>query len=121
MVRTRCAEEAERRGAIYRTDFSRGVTLVVYGDLAGKVVTDPRRAYSSTLVDVEEERRRGRHVCVVDGDGFSNLLRRRSAPCLELRRTGQGVFALCRLPRPGTTSSADPSGCGESAGTRPRP
>lgn len=101
MVRKRCAEKAKRLGATYRTDFSGGVTLVVYGDLAGKVVTDPRRDYSSTLVDAEEERSRGRHVCVVDGDGFSNLLRHRSAPCLELRRTGQGRVRPVAPPETG--------------------
>ena len=90
MVRARCAEVAKRCDATVKTGFSGGVTLVVYGDLAGKVVTDPRRAYSGTLVDAEKQRRQGWHVCVVDGAGFSNLLRHRSAPCLELRRTGQG-------------------------------
>ncbi|MGW0547747.1 hypothetical protein [Streptomyces altiplanensis] len=89
-VRTRCAERARQQDATPKTDFSRKVTLVVYGDLASKVVTDDRRTYSSTLVEAEAERRRGRHVCVVDGDGFSKLLRRRPAPCLELRRARTG-------------------------------
>lgn len=89
-VRTHCAERAAQQGATPKTDFSRKVTLVVYGDLASKVVTDDRRAYSSTLVDAEAERRRGRHVCVVDADGFSALLRGRPAPCLELRRARTG-------------------------------
>ncbi|AWT47914.1 hypothetical protein HXP45_20435 [Streptomyces actuosus] len=73
-----------------KTDFSRKVTLVVYGDLASKVVTDDRRTYSSTLVDAEAERSQGRHICVVDADGFSNLLKERPAPCLELRSAGAG-------------------------------
>ncbi|GBQ02388.1 hypothetical protein SSP531S_38470 [Streptomyces spongiicola] len=89
-VRTRCAERARELQAIPKTDFSRKVTLVVYGDLASKVVTDDRRAYSSTLVRAEAERRRGRHVCVVDADGFSKLLDGRPAPCLELRRARTG-------------------------------
>ncbi|MFG2470132.1 hypothetical protein ACGFXB_32365 [Streptomyces canus] len=53
-------------------------------------MTDDRRAYSSTLVAAEAERKQGRHVCVVDGDGFSRLLRGRPAPCLELRRARTG-------------------------------
>lgn len=89
-VRTRCAERAKQKEATSKTDFSRKVTLVVYGDLASKVVTDDRRAYSSTLVAAEAERRQGRHVCVVDADGFSKLLRGRPAPCLELRRARTG-------------------------------
>ncbi|MCZ7456700.1 hypothetical protein [Streptomyces sp. WMMC940] len=89
-LRTRCAERARQRGATPKTDFSRKVTLVVYGDLASKVVTDDRRTYSSTLVGAEAERSRGRHVCVVDGDGFSRLLDGRPAPCLELRKARTG-------------------------------
>lgn len=89
-VRAHCAERAEQQGATPKTDFSHKVTLVVYGDLASKVVTDDRRIYSSTLVDAEAERSRGRHVCVVDADGFSALLRGRPAPCLELRRARTG-------------------------------
>ncbi|MFJ3639491.1 hypothetical protein ACIPRD_07050 [Streptomyces sp. NPDC090108] len=41
-------------------------------------------------MDAEAQRRRGRHVCVVDADGFSALLRGRPAPCLELRRARTG-------------------------------
>ncbi|MEU1935448.1 hypothetical protein ACH49O_07715 [Streptomyces coeruleorubidus] len=89
-VRADCAKRAGQRGAILKTDFSRKVTLVVYGDLASKVVTDDRRAYSSTLVDAEAERSQGRHVCVVDADGFSKLLKGRPAPCLELRKARAG-------------------------------
>ncbi|WP_244162758.1 hypothetical protein [Streptomyces bungoensis] len=89
-VRADCAKRARQFDAIPKTDFSRKVTLVVYGDLASKVVTDDRRTYSSTLVDAEAERRQGRHVCVVDADGFSKLLKGRPAPCLELRKARAG-------------------------------
>ncbi|MFM9702123.1 BRCT domain-containing protein [Streptomyces galilaeus] len=120
--RTRCAESARQQGATPKTDFSQRVTLVVYGDLASKVVTDDHRTYSSTLVDAEAERRRGRHVCVVDGDGFSKLLRGRPAPCLELRRARTGrvrpvavattaevrvLGAPLRVRRSGRRASAD--------------
>ncbi|WP_244942124.1 hypothetical protein [Streptomyces coelicoflavus] len=89
-VRMRCAQLAKNRGAVAKTDFSRKVTLVVYGDLASKVVTDSRREYSSKLVDADASRNGGRHVCVVDADGFSRLLKRRPAPCLKLRKSGAG-------------------------------
>ncbi|MGX4688282.1 hypothetical protein [Streptomyces sp. JNUCC 63] len=89
-VRKRCAERAEQRGATYKAEFSNLVTLVVYGDLASKVVTDARRDYSHTLVQAEHRRRQERHVCVVDADGFSKLLRGHPAPCLALRRAGAG-------------------------------
>ncbi|MFI8950085.1 hypothetical protein ACIGO6_26600 [Streptomyces sp. NPDC053750] len=89
-VRTRCEELAEGGGADTKTDFSRKITLVVYGDLASKVVADSRRAYSGKLVGAGVSRDEGRHVCVVDADGFSKLLKRRPAPCLRLRRSGAG-------------------------------
>ncbi|MFE5600712.1 hypothetical protein ACFQ8O_16195 [Streptomyces coelicoflavus] len=104
-----------------KTDFSRRITLVVYGDLASKVVTDSRRAYSSKLVDADAARNGGRHVCVVDADGFSKLLKRRSAPCLELRKSSAGrvrpvaaaparreiLGGPLRVRRPGQRSSGD--------------
>ncbi|MBY8816024.1 hypothetical protein CP977_30080 [Streptomyces cinereoruber] len=70
--------------------------------MASKVVIDDNRAYSSTLVDAEAERSRGRHVCVVDGDGFSKLLRGRPAPCLELRKARKGRVR----PVPAATAEA---------------
>lgn len=100
-VRTRCAERAERLGATVKTDFSRKVTLVVSGDLASKVVTDTHRGYSGTLVDAADQRGQGWHVCVVDGDGFSNLLHRRPAPCLKLRRTAHGRVRPMAPPETG--------------------
>ncbi|GAB2809079.1 hypothetical protein GCM10027073_47280 [Streptomyces chlorus] len=89
-VRSRCEQLVMDRGADPKTDFSRKITLVVYGDLASKVVTDSRRAYSSKLVGADISRNDGQHVCVVDADGFSKLLKRRPAPCLKLRRSGGG-------------------------------
>ncbi|MFE2456441.1 hypothetical protein [Streptomyces sp. NPDC059402] len=120
-VRTRCEELAEGRGADTRTDFSRKITLVVYGDLASKVVSDSRRAYSGKLVGAGVSRNEGRHVCVVDADGFSKLLKRRPAPCLKLRRSGAGhvrpvaavsaesgiLGAPLRVRRPGRRPSVD--------------
>lgn len=120
-VRSRCAELAEDRGADTKTDFSRKITLVVYGDLASKVVTDRRREYSSKLVDADASRNGGRHVCVVDADGFSKLLKRRPAPCLKLRKSGAGrvrpvaaaptgseiLGGPLRMRRPGRRPSVD--------------
>lgn len=99
-VREKCAERAKDHGATAKRDFSRKVTLVVYGDLASKVVTDTRRAYSGTLVEAERQCRQGQHVCVVDGDGFSQLIAHRSAPCLELRRAQGGHVHPVAPPQP---------------------
>ncbi|MFF8593717.1 hypothetical protein ACF061_20170 [Streptomyces sp. NPDC015220] len=90
MVREECARRAKQRGATTRTDFSNGITLVVHGDLAGKQVSDTRRNYSGTLVAAERERGQGRHVHVVDGHGFGDLIHGFSAPCLKLRHPPQG-------------------------------
>ncbi|MFG2452658.1 hypothetical protein ACGFSG_25055 [Streptomyces sp. NPDC048512] len=98
-VREHCAKKAQQHGAIPKTDFSKKVTLVVYGDLASKVVTDNRRAYSSTLVNAEAQRRQGLHVCVVDGDGFSKLVKGGSAPCLELRKASTGHVRPVAAPK----------------------
>jgi uncharacterized protein YciI len=88
--------------------FSKKITVVVYGDLASKVVTDPRREYSKKLVGAERERDDGRHVCVVDAAGFSKLLQRTPAPCLKLRSAqpsaGQNLF----IPRVGDGILGDP-------------
>ena len=82
--RRECVERAERLGALCKPDFSRKITPVVYGDLTTQAVIDLRRQYSEKLVRAEEERERGHHVCVVDAEGFSDLLRHRPARCLEL-------------------------------------
>ena len=108
-VRSRCAELAQRdRTVVVKSDFSRKVTLVVYGDLASKVVTDSRRAYSSTLVDADASRNDGRHVCVVDADGFSRLLKGRPAACLELRRSTSGRVRPVAATPAGSEILGDP-------------
>ncbi|MCF2526107.1 hypothetical protein [Yinghuangia soli] len=99
-VRRDCVTLAEARGAATRADYSGAVSVVVHGDLASKAVTDTDRGYSRTLVRVAAERDRGFHVCVVDAAGFSNLIRRKSARCLELRRADGGRRVLV-LPHSG--------------------
>ncbi|MGW7568964.1 hypothetical protein ACWGJV_22135 [Streptomyces tendae] len=90
LVRTECVRRARQRGATTKTDFSGGVGLVVHGDLTGKQVSDKRRNYSDTLVAAVHERGLGRHVHVVNGDGFGNLIHGFSARCLELRSSARG-------------------------------
>ncbi|WP_405668991.1 hypothetical protein [Streptomyces sp. NBC_00055] len=100
-VRKRCAAKAESLGATSKTDFSGKITLVVHGDLAGKSVSDTRRNYSSTLVETEREHRQGNHICVVDGDGFADLLEGFPTQCRELRRTPGGREPQLAPPRAG--------------------
>lgn len=96
LVRRHCAERAQLRGAEWKEDFSRKITVVVHGDLASKVVTDQKREYSKKLVGAALERSQGHHVCVVDGDGFADLISGYSARCRELRqaRTSGHVLVL---------------------------
>lgn len=90
LVRTACVRRAKQRGAVTKTDFSSGVSLVVHGDLTGKLVSDAKRNYSDTLVSAERERGLGRHVHVVDEKGFGSLIHGFPTPCLKLRSPSRG-------------------------------
>lgn len=98
-LREHCDTMARTRGASSKPDFSRKVSLLVHGDLASQVVTDPRRQYSKKLVRAAWERGRGYHVCVVDGDGFADLIADYPTRCRELQRTREDVVLV--LPQPG--------------------
>lgn len=90
LVRTECVRRAKHKHAATKTDFSSEVSLVVYGDLSGKQVSDTKRNYSDTLVGAECERGLGRHIHVVNEKGFGNLIHGFSARCLELRSPSRG-------------------------------
>lgn len=75
-------------GATDAPDRSRRVTLLVVGDLDGQVIVDPINHRSQKLVFVDEQRRLGNHICVVDDTGFTALLDGYSARCLETRLIG---------------------------------
>ncbi|MDX2540633.1 BRCT domain-containing protein [Streptomyces sp. WI04-05B] len=100
-IRKHCIEIALRLGAGWKPDFSRKITVVVHGDLASQVVTDARREYSQKLVRAAWERDRGYHVCVVDADGFADLLGRFPARCRELRQAESGSDRVLVLPQTG--------------------
>lgn len=111
-VRRDCVALAKKRGAETKTDFSRSVSVVVHGDLASKFVTDSNREYSRTLIRTAAERARKHHVCVVDANGFADLVNLVPARCRNLRRatgdnervlvlpqTGDGILGGLLLPR----------------------
>ncbi|MFE0582985.1 hypothetical protein ACFW2Z_31425, partial [Streptomyces sp. NPDC058866] len=82
-----------------KPDFSRKITFVVHGDLASQFVTDSHREYSKKLVLAAREREQGHRGCVVDGNGFVDLIDGYPAPCRELQRAqgaDDGVFVLTR-------------------------
>ncbi len=85
-IRDRCERIAQDLGASWKRDFSRKVTVFVHGDLASQAVTDMHREYSKKLVRAVWERDRGYHVCVVDGEGFADLIGGYPARCRELQR-----------------------------------
>ena len=47
-------------------------------------MTDMTLQRSAKLIYVNNERRRGHHVCVVDGHGYTALSKGHSARCLSL-------------------------------------
>lgn len=101
-LRDDCAVMARMRGAVgWKDDFSRKVTLLVHGDLASQSVTDDVRQYSKKLVRAAWERDRNFHVCVVDADGFSDLLNHAPARCRELRRVNMDSDQVLVLRQPG--------------------
>jgi hypothetical protein len=100
-VQKRCEETAQQLGAGCKSDFSRKITVVVHGDLASQAVTDKQREYSKKLVRAAWERDRGYHVCVVDGDGFADLIDGYPALCRELQRAQGMDDRVLVLPRTG--------------------
>ncbi|MFI6645191.1 BRCT domain-containing protein [Streptomyces sp. NPDC050504] len=100
-VRKHCREIAEQLGADWKPDFSRKITIFVHGDLASQAVTDTHREYSKKLVRAAWERDRGYHVCVVDGDGFADLISGYPARCRELQRAQGDDDQVLVLPQTG--------------------
>lgn len=87
--------EVQRHGGVPVADSSRNrsMTLLVLGELRDNVV-DPSHHMSKQLRYVARERASGNHICVVDSDGLSILLRGLSAPCLELREAPGSLVHL---------------------------
>ena len=55
------------RGGIVAPDQNRKLTLLVLGDLDGQRIVDPINHRSQKVVFVDEQRRLGNHICMVDG------------------------------------------------------
>jgi hypothetical protein len=93
VLRKDCRSRSETLGAIYQEHFSRKVTLVVHGELAGNV-KDVDRGLSRKLLAVMQSRREARHVHVVDAAGYSDLLFGAPARCRDLKMQGDQVTVL---------------------------
>jgi hypothetical protein len=61
------------------------VSILVLGELLPEVVTDPVNVRSQKLVYVDEQRRAGNHICIVDDLGIADLLGGRRASCRRSR------------------------------------
>jgi hypothetical protein len=81
-------QEVRDLGGKSATDVSRAVTLLVLGDLGGQKVVDPINQRSQKLVYVDEQRRTGNHICVIDEDGYTAIAEGESAPCLRTTLIG---------------------------------
>ncbi|MBD7980221.1 BRCT domain-containing protein [Oerskovia merdavium] len=89
-----CGEHMERRvlrehtvklGGRVAPDRSASVTVLVVGEIWTGPLRDGQRRYSQKLVYFEElMRRQRRHVHVIDGSGFGELLTGRHARCHDL-------------------------------------
>lgn len=86
VFRTRLFAMVRARGGspISGTRNSR-VHVLVLGELLPEVVTDPVNVRSQNLVYVEDQRRSGNHICIVDDAGVAALLQGFSATCLRSR------------------------------------
>ncbi|MGW7423651.1 hypothetical protein ACWGJB_27050 [Streptomyces sp. NPDC054813] len=101
VIRKDCADISQKLGASWKPDFSRKITVFVHGELASQAVTDTHREYSKKLVRAAWERDRGYHVCVVDGDGFADLIVGHPARCRELQRARGADDHIFVLPQTG--------------------
>lgn len=89
------------RGAEVLQDgtYNRRVTLLLLGELTPERVTDPVNGRSKKLVFVDKARADGHHICIVDDEGFSALLRGSPATCLKTRRIdGADAIEVSRSP-----------------------
>ena len=86
VLRTRLFAMVRARGGqpISGTRSAR-VTVLVLGELLPEVVTDPVNVRSQNLVYVENQRRWGNHICIVDDAGVAALLKGFPATCLRSR------------------------------------
>ncbi|MBD8871156.1 hypothetical protein [Nocardioides donggukensis] len=80
-------------------------TLVIAGELPLHVV-DPKNRRSQNIVFVAKERALGNHICLVDGHGFGQLLRRDRANCIGLVETPSGIRLSGQRPAPTSTTEA---------------
>lgn len=115
MRRVLHAEIAGCGGRIVSGTRNSRITLLVLGDLPA-AVTDPVNHRSQNLVYAEEQRVRGNHVCIVDDNGISALLRGESAQCLRSRVMSSGEIELSLPTQP---SSSVPRLVALAVGTAP--
>lgn len=93
VIRKDCFSRSQTLGATCQNSFSRKVTLVVHGELAGNV-KDMDRGLSRKLLAVLDSRKAGRHVHVVDAVSYSDLLFGAPARCRDLKVQGDHVAVM---------------------------
>lgn len=85
MERRALREHTVKLGGRVAPDRSASVTVLVVGEMWTGPLRDGQRRYSQKLVFFEElMRRERRHVHVIDGGGFGELLAGRPARCHDL-------------------------------------
>ncbi|WP_405796252.1 hypothetical protein [Streptomyces sp. NBC_01506] len=96
VIRKDCFSRSQTLGATCQDSFSRKVTLVVHGELAGNV-KDMDRGLSRKLLAVLDSRKAGRHIHVVDAAGYSDLLFKAPARCRDLKVRGDHVTVMAEV------------------------
>ena len=81
VLRPQLIELIEQKGANYKDDLSRKVSLLVHGDLTSQHVVNEWEQHSQKLEFVKTESKCDRHICVVTSRGLSDLLDGRTAEC----------------------------------------
>lgn len=71
MKRDELLRRVRQRGGRPLAGTRNRVTLLVLRELSEEVVTDPVNLRSQNAVFVDEERRRGNHICIVDDHGIA--------------------------------------------------
>lgn len=85
MERRHLREHTVKLGGRVAPDRSASVTVLVVGEMWTGPLRDGQRRYSQKLVYFEElMRRERRHIHVIDGSGFGELLAGRHARCHDL-------------------------------------
>lgn len=87
-LRKQLEQDVRDKGGFPRSGTrNRNATMLILGELPPDIVIDHVNVRSQTLVMVDEQAAKGRHICIVNDAGFEALLNDSSARCIQIQRT----------------------------------